>query len=532
MPVELLSETFRMLSYDSRTIVSISQTCSRWRQVILNDPRAWSYVNKRVLRDNFVSLFLQRSKQQPLSITQMLQQPSAKKRKSHRQAERHADNARDQDSAGVPFGLWQDDFPRVWRLHLDVSTQLMNATSSQFQEWIRHTPAPSLRVLFLGAMPKYVREPFLFTCPSFFGGQSPKLQSLTLVGTRLPWTSPTYTTLTKLEVRIQANDDYGSSDIQRDGSIFSFLQNAPLLEVLHLSIERASASSNLAEEALADPPPVIPMPHAKVVHLELQYEELALILSSIRLPANLKKLVLIPLYYPADPTPEEEFLPLNPSCLPCLNHLDTLLLDFEHGSLRGTTIVGPEGDPDARGSILIELALGRENPEPDEWIDLIKRIEDVHGFQSVTTLEVEYADPPGRYNCDFSVVRESHASIPSLTMLVFRNCGPITDRVKHLYIHKLHELRFSDMEVSASGLSAIGEMRGEHIDRLIVENCTLTGVPRKEIADVFLKCITSSAEWATEFIRDRYVTSSGELALLDNSVTEPDRKEKRVAGPV
>ena len=353
LPSEILSEIFTHVSWtDPAIMFAISHTCARWRQVALHTPEMWSGVElvtwehlkqknglafrNQTLHPELTALILHRSGNTDMFIYHFPDE-------GRLPVSYHA----------ASLSMIQQCLNRLVELDVTIHSNFLR------EQWVQVFSAPKLRRLAIYSRQDTYRPDMV---PMLFGADMPQLESLHIVGFRLPWKGDLFPrTLKELQIDEEFDlwgnyyYDIGHFDddmvppsanlthprYAHDVSVASVLQHCPQLE--DLTILRCS---NLR----AGPPNITQpasLPKLHSVTLQNAIDDCAHILNSIRFlqPPNLD------LSFQCMTDPDR----LNDRSPPRLFHLPDTVLDYIsmcpsiaigttylRASYRGMQHMGPE----------------------------------------------------------------------------------------------------------------------------------------------------------------------------------------------
>jgi F-box-like len=245
--------------------ITVTHVCHRWRQVALSDPNLW----RTVVFDLGVAWaeeMLARSKAVLISYSRDL--PFQPRRVSRRRT--------------------LDDEVTL-RKHLSHVQQLvLSGHPAALAPAVRAltTPAPHLESLELLRNEPQSRESCITLPSDLFAHDAPKLRHLTLFGCAVPWDSPLFRDLTRLDIRIPPVDPFPRSapaaqsdrlSIPTFDRLLSILEAMPSLQVLTLGncLPRPESTSR-----------IVPLRHMSKLSLDGSLSEVVAVLGRVSLPSS------------------------------------------------------------------------------------------------------------------------------------------------------------------------------------------------------------------------------------------------------
>ena len=309
LPENVLCSIFQIANKSTETLskhplLSISQTCSFWRTIVLRNPHLWTSIDFSRIAPEKVELWAQRSGVLPLSITYN---------------ERDCAKPKHKIPPGLRINFIIRNISRVCHLDLTVgstsTTRLFSVAAEALETLcVRRSKLHPPAVL-----------PYIFS-------KHPRLSSLTLFGIRVEWTSNIYTNLKHLDLT------FGNDATVEDRDILNVFYNSPSLLSVHLS------SRDPLHGALGCEGDSIPLRHLQTLTLYLLPQDISFILSSIETPRSLHTdlyAINMPhMLRDVDTTRTGSIgieLPSDPRCLSSLSMMESLTVDFEGLDFRGVS---------------------------------------------------------------------------------------------------------------------------------------------------------------------------------------------------
>ncbi|KAF7794204.1 hypothetical protein EIP86_005336 [Pleurotus ostreatoroseus] len=469
LPVELLEQIFWSVRGDWKSVVAVSQTCSRWRDVVVHDSTMWTYLNLVNVPHQVATMFSQRSGSRTLSLK------LAMSLVAHPQ---------------LP-NFWRDMFCHceAWRIRKfkiviprTLSAYLLS--SSAFNSaWITDTEMPLLEELSIVTkeLPDSLRTTD-FCLQRLLSNTLPNLRSLTLLGVWLPHTWGGYKGLTKLHIKLS-----GSEPLPFDLNILEVLRESPDLEHIYLSIPFATQTERVLD-AIGAP---IPLPHIRHAELELLARDMSYLLSSISLPDDLPFLKLQCKSHHLDSI--LTCLPADPSHLPGLNALTALTVDLYNSQLR--ICPGPEvtSTPEPRTFVLESV----DEPSLGSIISVASKARQLSTLRNEPFYAV-YVRGCGVPSLDMECMNEVLMGVPFRHTLGFGGCA--SDIVD--WLHEalgelvLGKLEFYQMEISSEALLRFVLSHKAQIQQLSLLQCVLLA-PSAEDASIVLNFLDNLLPGAT-----------------------------------
>lgn len=474
LPVELLQKMFRPLRQEWKSVIALSQTCSRWRDIVVHDPVMWTYLYMRHVPHQIATLFAQRSQSRPLSIKLLMNLI-----------------ARPQ----LPR-FWRDMFcyceaHRIKRFDIVIPRTLTatHLSSAAFNTaWITDTNMPLLEELSVTA-PEYpdgLLRSNDFVLRHLLSHDLPSLRSLTLYRVCLPWTCAGYKGLKKLHISLGGAEAAWNNS---DGDILQIFRGSPNLEDILLSIPFAIQGTHHIRAI----PSSIRLPRAKSVILELVPVDMSYILSSLSLPDSLPLLRLKCKSYILDSI--FKYLPAGSKCLPGLDELTALTVDLYNSQLFMRP--GPEASSaqeDSRTFIL--------NATDESSLASILALSFEAHLLSTLRSRPFYAvhfRGCGVPSLDTEVVKEVLSSVPFSHTLGLGGCAPQVVDELHASLEdlKLEKLEFYQMDIHSGVLLRLILARKTQIRQLSLLQCTLLAPSAGDASIVltFLDGLLPGATW-------------------------------------
>lgn len=265
LPPEILGVIFRLAinandEDDICDAIPISQTCSLWRKLALDDGTLWSTLNLARLSRYRADLFISRSKSYHITVDCPY-------------------------SSGLAYDGWEAS---LISSHL-ARTKVLTIKVAKQHPWLLTGAASSLRQLDVAIDldgPKW-KDMIL---PCLFNDATPELRILKLAGFRMHWRTGCWKNLTELDLTLNT---FGRSAGDEEDFRASFSES-PFLEVLRLhEHQHYGPGRDLSQDLLPFVGPRLPLVHLREVSLILPLPYITHILSAIVLPDNLQRLYLL-----------------------------------------------------------------------------------------------------------------------------------------------------------------------------------------------------------------------------------------------
>lgn len=327
LPVETLMAIFQFAGRCGEDLPvnnAIASVCSHWREIAMDNPLMWSCYGKRALylNEHYLKLLFERASPYPLSVYPIL-------------------TPRRLMQAGV-FCNYMDRFK--------VLGFEVNYVSGQGQVHPVVDPTMSASLLEELTVSVGIRRPeIIISCLPFIR-DTPRLKSLELRGTRLPWNSAIYRCLVRLKIEGPLRP-IGDSTI--DGDILDVFRNAPNLEDLDLCLGQGRNRLLLDHDRSTPISPPIPVDNLRTLKLSMGSDLLLHIIRGISLSPRLRKLEL---HLSCNELPHLEEL-LSPATLPpfLFQNLRTLELKYLDYATLHTALVGSGHEHDGEYALRIEV---------------------------------------------------------------------------------------------------------------------------------------------------------------------------------
>ncbi|KAJ3485795.1 hypothetical protein NLI96_g4694 [Meripilus lineatus] len=243
LPTEVLCHIFLAIGSSVRDKVSVSQTCSRWREVALKYPFMWTSLNlDEIAQQNLVPSIMKRSGGFPLQV-----------KCTNWNYLRHT--------------LCALELYRVQDLDITVD----NYGSQLYQDWLHVRHAPVLSHLRIECKNEV-------TIPPLFAGKHPSLRELHLLNCRMPFARGNFRGLKILSIE---SIDLPDSKHGIDVDIIHVFRDCPELEEVVLE-----GCSCLDEDPHAEALGVVKLPLLRSMQLGLEARCIRRILSFISTPPS------------------------------------------------------------------------------------------------------------------------------------------------------------------------------------------------------------------------------------------------------
>lgn len=279
LPTEVLRQVFMHLKGDIRAKLALTQTCSAWRELMIEDPFMWTSVDlDTVCSPVIASKIFRRAKEYPLQLTC------------------HDWNELRLNCASFELG-------RVEELETTFTVPMFRNLCKR--------GAPLLK-RFRIAIPRHSN--MITYLPYLFAQTHPVLKDLTMIDCRLMFTPDNYRGLTRLDIRFSRP----MMSLRQDEDFLYIFRGCPGLEELRLE------NMNLYRDT-QDYTDVVHLAQLRTMHIRLSVRDMACLLSAISAPPSLR-LSMVSYGYDRRRGPEN-----SEAEQPCLRLLaQTKYLDVDH----------------------------------------------------------------------------------------------------------------------------------------------------------------------------------------------------------
>lgn len=295
---------------NAKSILHISRTCSRWRNIALKFPGLWSTLYLNGLSYVDATIYTRHSKQASLQLYAANATP-------HRFNQSH-----DPIALTSLLRSCSSLLPRISDLILDYERP------DHIPQWLIHVKMPRIRTVQL-TFHGDSEEP-CHTLRSLLNGGKLGLESLTLENVFVPWASLVQCPLlTKLHVEFTNRP--GPELALQDSGILRVLRACPRLQDLHISCQ------DFLRDLPGIPDHPIPLLRLTKLTLQLAVPDLVFILQSIAVPRDISMMFLNGVYngYQEKDPNSVIYLPSDPQCLPSLNLISEMKVRLEGRCIEG-----------------------------------------------------------------------------------------------------------------------------------------------------------------------------------------------------
>ncbi|CAL1703475.1 unnamed protein product [Somion occarium] len=352
LPEDVLCHIFETAAengYDHVSVLAISHTCARWRDICFRNPSIYHCIDISTIPVKIGELFISTNLNLPLCLRFMKAAPVASL--LARQTFCASSLARAKEFCLTTSPSW---VPLGRRSPLLTTVMLVNAQAVDGDGLITSS--------FLS---------------------QPKLSQFTMIGMRYPWNSGAYARLSKLCLIISGlNTGFHDDDLD----VLQLFQKSPnMVECTILVSKPVSIQGRRPQK----PKELISMPGLRTLYLKLLSSDLDYILSSISTPPTMKA-TLTAMHDSRDHSPLA-WIPLDPRCLPCFHVMDALCLNRRDFRILAFKNV-PDGwcrEPEPTVTIAAEWYAP---PQPYVLCPILGVTRILHSMSSLKALDVQEMD--------------------------------------------------------------------------------------------------------------------------------------------